>query len=271
MRSWDEECDPSTTVLQASLYTGGPQCWEANWDRRSTEGTIQRCNQDILGIHPFTQMSHICTNLQCTSTLNYMCKQDCSSLLQPARSAEGRQTAHLYFSPSWSAEGHRLLMHLYSSQQGPLRAGRLRISTSAFQGPLRAADCASLLQPSKVLWESKIAHLPIKKVCVSSFVVRHYNMFNSPPPTVFRVISVKSSIRRRRLSSEKLNYCCSCVVNNIIVLLVCQLLLWPSCFYLPHMMTTEEKGEALAGETWAGERMSLSAQLPEQSLPVQVP
>ncbi len=39
--------------------------------------------------------------------------------------------------------------HIYSSQQGPLRAGRLRISTSAFQGPLRAADYASLLQPSK--------------------------------------------------------------------------------------------------------------------------
>ncbi len=42
-------------------------------------------------------------------------------------------------------------------------------------------------------------------------------------------------------------------------------------FYLPHMMTTEEEGEALAGETWAGERMSLSAELPERSLPVQVP
>ncbi len=37
------------------------------------------------------------------------------------------------------------------------------------------------------------------------------------------------------------------------------------------MMTTEEEGEALAGETWAGERMSLSAELPERSLPVQVP
>ncbi len=37
------------------------------------------------------------------------------------------------------------------------------------------------------------------------------------------------------------------------------------------MMTTEEEGEALAGETWAGERMSSSAELPERSLPVQVP
>ncbi len=27
------------------------------------------------------------------------------------------------------------------------------------------------------------------------------------------------------------------------------------------MMMTEEEGEALAGETWAGERMSLSAEL----------
>ncbi len=37
------------------------------------------------------------------------------------------------------------------------------------------------------------------------------------------------------------------------------------------MLTTKEEGEALAGETWAGERMSLSAELPERSLPVQVP
>ncbi len=37
-------------------------------------------------------------------------------------------------------------------------------------------------------------------------------------------------------------------------------------FYLPHMTTTEEEGESLAGET-----MSLSAELPERSLPVQVP
>ncbi len=40
--------------------------------------------------------------------------------------------------------------YLYSSQQGPLRAGRLRISTSALQAPLRAAYCSSLLQPIKV-------------------------------------------------------------------------------------------------------------------------
>ncbi len=33
-------------------------------------------------------------------------------------------------------------------------------------------------------------------------------------------------------------------------------------------MTTEEEGEALAGETWAGERMSLSVELSERSLPV---
>ncbi len=32
------------------------------------------------------------------------------------------------------------------------------------------------------------------------------------------------------------------------------------------MMMTEEEGEALAGETWAGERMSLSAELPERSV-----
>ncbi len=37
------------------------------------------------------------------------------------------------------------------------------------------------------------------------------------------------------------------------------------------MLTTEEEGEALAGETWAGERMSLSVELSERSLPVQVP
>ncbi len=32
------------------------------------------------------------------------------------------------------------------------------------------------------------------------------------------------------------------------------------------MLTTEKEGEALAGETWARERMSLSAELPERSL-----
>ncbi len=37
------------------------------------------------------------------------------------------------------------------------------------------------------------------------------------------------------------------------------------------MMTTEVEGEALAGETWARERISLSVELPERSLPVLVP
>ncbi len=37
------------------------------------------------------------------------------------------------------------------------------------------------------------------------------------------------------------------------------------------MLTTEEEGEALVGETSAGERVSLSVELLERSPPVQVP
>ncbi len=110
----------------------------------------------------------------------------CSSLLQPARSAEGRQTAHLYFSRSWSAEG-RQTAHLYFSPSRSAEGCRLRISTPAQQGPLRDEDCTSIHKEG---------------MCKIS-CCWHNNMLSSPPPTVFRVISLKISIRRRRLFSEK--------------------------------------------------------------------